>query len=105
VGDFPADEGIFFRHFKRIFSEACPEFESLLLRQQVSDINRENKPLEIVQGLPRVSGRSWATWSPRQRGHQESEISRGLRTFSSVVSQNASLPVAFSANDAVEMPR
>src|SRR5437763_1137550 len=70
------------------------QFESPLLRQQVSDITAEDFCDSIVASLPTVSARSRPSWPLREL------ISRVFARSVSVVSQNATLPVAFSANDA-----
>ncbi len=58
VGLFGRHERKFSRHFKEIFLEAYRQFESPLVRQQVSDIPRENVTGIIVPTLPQVSARS-----------------------------------------------
>ena len=67
VGHFAAHERKFSRHFKGIFLEAYREFESPLVRQQVSNITVENLVSSIVASLPPVSARNCACWPLRER--------------------------------------
>jgi hypothetical protein len=56
VGYFAAHKRKFSRHFKKIFCEAYRQFESPLVRQQVSDIAAQNFSDSIVPLLLRAPG-------------------------------------------------
>jgi len=82
-----------FLHPGRDIFGSYREFESPLLRHQVSGIDRENEFLEIVREVP-VGQRSQL----RNLATERANFSRFARLVS-MVSQNGSLPVAFFAND------